>query len=228
MERLKVGRNKPLVSSTHVIVFAFFAAGFETSASIATFALYELAQYHDIQDKLRNEIDEVLKEHGDLIYGVLNNMTYLQNVIDGKYTDMYITAMAFYIFNKAICTKEIDLPTNPTTNIRVPKETLIVIPVLGVHRDPSIYPDPDNFDPERFNKDIEEKRHRYAHMQFGQGPRNCIGMRFGYLQTKIALVSLLSKYKFQLHSRTPVPPSFNERCLVLEAKTGVHLIIEPR
>ncbi|XP_011165642.3 probable cytochrome P450 6a14 [Solenopsis invicta] len=212
--------NKLTMMEATAQSFVFFAAGFETSASTATFALYELAQHHDIQDKLRNEIDEVLEEHGDLTYGALEDMTYLQNVIDEtlrKYPPVPVL--------NRICTEEIDLPT---TNIRVPKGTLIIIPVLGVHRDPSIYPDPDNFDPERFNKDKRKERHRYAHMPFGQGPRNCIGLRFGYLQTKIALVSLLSKYKFQLHLRTPVPLSFNERCLILEAKSGVHLIIEPR
>ena len=71
-----------------------------------------------------------------------------------------------------ICTKEIDLPN---TNIRVPKGALITIPLLGIHRDPSIYPDPDKFDPERFNADKIKERHPNAYMPFGEGPRNCIG-----------------------------------------------------
>jgi hypothetical protein len=71
-----------------------------------------------------------------------------------------------------ICTEEIDLPN---TNIRLPKGTLITIPLLGIHRDPSIYPDPDKFDPERFNGDKVKERHSYAYMPFGEGPRNCIG-----------------------------------------------------
>jgi len=53
-------------------------------------------------------------------------------------------------------------------------------------------------------------------------------MRFGYMQTKVGLVSLLSKFKFKLHSRTPVPLTFDEAPLVLTAKGGVHLIIEHR
>ena len=70
-----------------------------------------------------------------------------------------------------VCTKEIDLST---TNIRVPKGTFIFIPVLGVHRDPSIYPDPDKFDPERFNADKVKERHPCAYLAFGEGPRKCI------------------------------------------------------
>jgi len=65
--------------------FAFFAAGFETSSTAATFALYELAQNHDIQDKVRQEIDEILVKHGDLTYDAVNEMTYLHKVVNGKY-----------------------------------------------------------------------------------------------------------------------------------------------
>ncbi|EFN62756.1 Cytochrome P450 6a9, partial [Camponotus floridanus] len=64
--------------------FVFFAAGFETSSTTATFCSYELAQHQDIQDKLRNEIDEILKNHGELTYNAVNEMTYLHKVINGK------------------------------------------------------------------------------------------------------------------------------------------------
>ncbi|XP_039312861.1 probable cytochrome P450 6a14 [Solenopsis invicta] len=198
--------------------FIFFAAGFETSATTMTFALYELAQQHDIQDKTRNEIDEVLTKHGELTYDAVNDMTYLQKVISEtlrKYPPVSIL--------NRICTKEIELP-----NFRVPKGTLITIPLLELHRDLSIYQDPDKFDPERFNADEIKERHPYAYMPFGEGPRNCIGLRFGYLQVKVGLLSLLSKYKFKLHSRTAVPLTFYEGALVLQPKSGVHLIIEPR
>jgi len=64
--------------------FVFFAAGFETSSTTATFCLYELAQHQDLQDKLRNEIDEKLESHGELTYNAVNEMTYLHKVINGK------------------------------------------------------------------------------------------------------------------------------------------------
>ncbi|XP_039312728.1 probable cytochrome P450 6a14 isoform X2 [Solenopsis invicta] len=210
--------NKLTMTEATAQSFAFFGAGFETSSSTVTFALYELSQYQDIQDKTRNEIDEVLAKHGELTYDAVNDMTYLQKVISEtlrKYPPIPIL--------NRVCTEEIELP-----NIRIPKGTLITIPLLGLHRDPSIYPNPEKFDPERFNADEIKKRHPYAYMPFGEGPRNCIGLRFGYMQTKVALVSLLSKYKFKLHSRTSVPLHFIEGSFVLDAKSGVHLIIEPR
>lgn len=63
----------------------FFVAGFDTSSSTMNFAIYELAQQPDIQEKLRQEINEVLeKNSGQITYESLAEMTYLQQVIDGK------------------------------------------------------------------------------------------------------------------------------------------------
>ncbi|XP_039312720.1 probable cytochrome P450 6a13 isoform X2 [Solenopsis invicta] len=149
--------------------FVFFAAGFETSSSAATFVLYELAQHQDIQEKVHNEIDEILKKHDNLTYDAITDMTYLHKVIN----EALRLHPPLPILNR-ICTEEIDLPT---VNIRVPKGTLIAIPMLGLHRDPSIYPDPNKFDPERFNADKVKERHPYAFIPFGEGPRNCIDSR---------------------------------------------------
>jgi cytochrome P450 family 6 len=63
----------------------FFAAGFETSSTLMTFALYELAKNEDIQKKLRQEIDSVLDKHnGQMTYDSIQDMKYLNQVIDGE------------------------------------------------------------------------------------------------------------------------------------------------
>ncbi|XP_070528191.1 probable cytochrome P450 6a23 isoform X3 [Cardiocondyla obscurior] len=222
------GKNNNITSTTDKLTmteaaaqsFFFFLAGFETSSATATFALYELAHHEDVQDKLRNEIDEVLKTYGELSYDTVNEMKYLHKVVNE--TMRKYPPIPFLV---RICTQEINLET---TEIIVPKGTLIFMPIFGLHRDPSIYPDPEKFDPERFNADEIAIRHSYTFLPFGEGPRNCIGMRFGYIQTKVGLVNLLSKYKFKPHPQTPYPLSFNEKSLGLAAKGGVHLHIEPR
>lgn len=62
------------------------------------------------------------------------------------------------------------------TKVTIPQGTLIWIPVFAIHRDPDIYPNPDLFDPERFNEDAVAARHPMHYLPFGDGPRNCIGM----------------------------------------------------
>lgn len=62
----------------------FYTAGFESSSNTITYALVELAQNQDIQDKVREEIQMVLKEHnGDITYKAIMEMQCLSNVIDG-------------------------------------------------------------------------------------------------------------------------------------------------
>lgn len=50
-----------------------------------TFALYELALNPEIQEKMREEINAVLKKHDSkLTYEAMLEMKYLQMVIDGE------------------------------------------------------------------------------------------------------------------------------------------------
>lgn len=64
--------------------FIFFVGGFETSATVMQFALYELAKNPDVQKKLRDEIRRVLAKHkGDITYEAIYEMEYLGRVMDG-------------------------------------------------------------------------------------------------------------------------------------------------
>jgi cytochrome P450 family 3 subfamily A len=88
--------------------------------------------------------------------------------------------------------------------LKIKKDQLITIPIYALHRDPEIYPNPDEFDPERFSDENKRKRENESFMPFGAGPRNCIGMRFALTEVKLLLTSVLSKYNFQPCDQTPV------------------------
>lgn len=64
--------------------FVFFVAGFETSSSVMSFAVYELAKNPDMQSKVQKEIDEIFKTPQDITYENLKRMTYLDMIIKGK------------------------------------------------------------------------------------------------------------------------------------------------
>ena len=56
----------------------------------------------------------------------------------------------------------------------------------------------------RFTPEEKAKRHPCAYMPFGNGPRNCIGMRFALLEVKMALIEIFSKFKIVLAPETKV------------------------
>jgi len=63
----------------------FLAAGYETSASTLSFALYELALHPEIQQSVRAEILQVLSEHnGKLTYDGIQGLSYLDSVVSGE------------------------------------------------------------------------------------------------------------------------------------------------
>lgn len=55
------------------------------------------------------------------------------------------------------------------------KGDAIMIPVFGLHRDPELFPNPDNFNPERFSEANKNLIRPFTYLPFGLGPRNCIG-----------------------------------------------------
>ena len=71
--------------------FVFFVAGYETSSSTTTYALYELAKNPEIQEKLQNEIDEAyLSTDGVTYEKLLGDMKYLHMVFSGKSKNLLI------------------------------------------------------------------------------------------------------------------------------------------
>ncbi|XP_076759107.1 cytochrome P450 6a2 isoform X2 [Xylocopa sonorina] len=124
--------------------FAFFAAGFETSSTAISNVLYELAFNHEVQDKLRAEIKEFEEENcGEWKYETIKQMKYLNKVFQ--------ETLRKYPGLPVLSRKAIDNYTFAGTKLTIPRGTLVWIPVYPIHMDPTTYPDPHKFDPERFS-----------------------------------------------------------------------------
>lgn len=74
----------------------------------------------------------------------------------------------------------------------VPSDSVIQPDVYSLHYDANLWgpEDPDVFSPDRHRT----RRHRMSLMTFGQGPRQCIGMRFALIELKVTIVELIRKY----------------------------------
>ncbi|XP_069672113.1 probable cytochrome P450 6a13 isoform X2 [Periplaneta americana] len=201
--------------------FVFFVAGFETSSTTMTFCLYELALNPDVQERLQAEIDAVLKQHGnEITYDAIQEMDYLDRAIAEtlrKYPPVPLLTRE--------CTKAYTIPGK---NIHLEKGMSVVIPTMGIHKDPKFYPNPERFDPDRFREEVKNQRHHFTYLPFGEGPRICIGMRFGLLQTKVGLISVLSKNSVQVCEKTQVPLKLVPKGIIPSPEGGMWLKIVKR
>ncbi|XP_011865154.1 PREDICTED: probable cytochrome P450 6a13 [Vollenhovia emeryi] len=199
--------------------FLFYAAGFETSSTTMANILYELALHQKIQDKLREEIDEkYVKYDGIFTYENIKTIEYFDKVFKetlrkyppGMFYERKTTSS--YTFNNA-------------EKIHIPKGQKIWIPVFVLQHDPCVYPDPEVFDPERFNEEAVKNRHPMSFISFGDGPRNCIGSRFAICQSKLGLIKILRNYKFEPCEKTDIPYALNYETIIASPKNGIHLRI---
>ncbi|XP_016922081.2 cytochrome P450 6A1-like [Apis cerana] len=198
--------------------YVFFAAGFETGASTISNTLYELAQSQEIQDKLRQEIREHYDKYkGELIYENIKEMEYLDKVFQ--------ETLRKYPPGTLIPRRSVSDYTFKNTNVTIPKDTMIWIPAFPIHRDPNIYPNPDDFNPENFTEDAINNRHPMNYLAFSNGPRNCIGARFANYQVKVGLIMILRNYKVEVCEKTMIPYQFDPNLFLLGPKGGIYLKI---
>ncbi|XP_036143626.1 cytochrome P450 9e2-like [Monomorium pharaonis] len=206
--------------------FVFFFAGFETSATLMCFVAHELAVHQDIQDRLREEIQQHLTEENEEIsYESLSKMTYMDMVISEalrKYPPV--------VFLDRLCTKKYELsPAQPgCKNVILEPDTLLMFPVYAIHHDPKYFPNPSKFDPERFSEENKNNILPYTYLPFGEGPRKCIGNRFVLMETKILIAHLLQKFTLKTTEKTVEPIVYSKGEFLLKPAGGFWISLERR
>ncbi|KZC03879.1 Cytochrome P450 9e2 [Dufourea novaeangliae] len=218
----KDGKRLPIEEITGQ-VFIFFLGGFDTSSLLMCFAAHEIGCNPEVQEKLLAEIDEVnRKTNGKPNYDAFSGMRYMDAVLD-ETSRMYMGAP----FLDRECVKKFELPpAGPGLKPVTVKPGDVVWFLSGaIHKDPKYYPDPYTFKPERFlNGEVSP----YNFLPFGIGPRNCIGKRFGQMQTKILLFYLLQQCKLEPSSKTMMPIEFDTAGVLQLPKNGFWMNIKAR
>ncbi|XP_071571178.1 cytochrome P450 9e2-like [Temnothorax nylanderi] len=224
--RDKEGVDKMTVDDIVSQAFLFFFAGFETSAMLMCFVAHELAVNQDIQDRLREEVQQHLAEGNDEIsYESLSKMSYMDMVISEtlrKYPPTIIT--------NRLCAKRYELPPSRPgcKNAIVEPNDVLMFPIHGLHHDPEYFPNPDKFNPERFSEENKDKILPYTYLPFGHGPRKCIGNRFALMETKILIAHLLQKFTLKTTEKTVEPIVYAKKEFMLQPADGFWIGLEKR
>lgn len=149
-------------------ILSLFGSGFDTTSTSLAYAAYELAVNPDIQKRLREEIKEVnLNLAGaPLDYDTLHKMKYLDQFVS-EILRKWPPAPGIERFCVKDCTIEVDKNV-----ITIPKDHSVLVANYGWHRDPKYFPNPEKFDPSRFDAENIKFQNMNAYAPFGIGPRN--------------------------------------------------------
>ncbi|XP_013364937.1 PREDICTED: cytochrome P450 3A17-like [Chinchilla lanigera] len=112
-----------------------------------------------------------------------------------------------------MCKKDLEI-----NGVFIPKGTAVMVPSFALHRDAKYWPKPDEFQPERFSKKNKENIDPYIYMPFGNGPRNCIGMRFALMNMKLALIRVLQNFSFHTCKETQIPLTLGTEAILQPEK----------
>ncbi|XP_017042172.1 probable cytochrome P450 308a1 [Drosophila ficusphila] len=199
--------------------------GYETSSMLLAFALYELAINEDIQKQLQIELDKVAFNHdGGLLDQVaLGKLRYTEATL--------LETLRIHPAMQALqkrCTKSFAIPAQKSGwkgEFEVQMGTVLVVPVQAIHLDPEFYPQPNQFQPERFLNQIQMG---CKFLAFGAGPRMCPGMRLGLLQTKAALATLLQDHRVLVANQDQKRLQISPLTFLTASRRGIWLRFEKR
>jgi cytochrome P450 len=195
----------------------FMFAGHDTTASAMSWFLYCMACNPECQETVYEELHE--------IFGKSDRPCTFEDMAHFKYLDCCIKE-ALRLYPSAPLIERSLVEDIQIGEFLVPAGTNILILIYGVHHNPRIYENPNQYNPERFFPDQSDGRHPYAFIPFSAGPRNCIGQRFALMEEKVVLSSLLRRYRFGLSPQSKKPvPSYQA---VLKPINGIHLVISKR
>ncbi|KAJ8916091.1 hypothetical protein NQ315_004457 [Exocentrus adspersus] len=215
-------KSKPVKDLSEIDVVAqamiFFLAGFDSVSTLMCFTTYELAANPDIQDRLRQEVMTTLDECGGKI-------TY-EGLLKMKYLDMVVSEVLrkwpSTLATDRLCLKPYTInPALPDEQpLHLEEGSILMIPIYGMHHDQEYFPNPDRFDPDRFNDENKDNIKPYTYFPFGLGPRNCIGSRFALLENKVLMFYILMYFEIVPVERSRIPVQLSKTSINLTAEGG--------
>lgn len=177
------------------VIRDLFLAGSETTTTTLRWCILYLAKHQEFQQQLRDEIKGHCGTNGAI------SMEHRSNL---HLTCSFIHEIQRYNPIAVL------LPRKTTESVALggytfAKDTLIMINLWEIHRDPKAFENPDEFQPGRFlNGDGKFVKHNHV-IPFSIGPRNCIGMHLAEMELFLTLSGLLRNFEIKEDPKNPLP-----------------------
>lgn len=166
------------------------SAGHDTTAFYCSYLCYLLGNHQEEQDRLRDEINQVMGNRTIVTENDVADMKYLSKVMQEA-----IRLYSIVPFMSRLSTEETHIKE---CGITIPKNVNILLPLFLVNRDPELWENPSQFNPDRFDSKAESfTSAKHGFFPFGYGTRTCIGNTLSILETAVIFTQLLQKYRIK-------------------------------
>lgn len=160
-------------------LIAFIFAGHDTTATTLAFTLWTLGRYPEIQNRVAEEVATI--EDRPLTPADVSQLGYTGQVI----SEALRLCPPVPIAGRA-ATRDISVD-----GYRVEAGSMVLVGTFGMHRDPTLWDNPLEFNPDRFSPSNVNQINRWQYIPFGAGPRSCIGDHFATLEITLALATII-------------------------------------
>lgn len=167
---LESAQNGALISDKEIKeqVDTIMFEGHDTTAAGSSFFLSMMGIHQDIQQKVVQELQD--------IFGDSDRPATFQDTLEMKYLERCLMeTLRLYPPVPLIARQLKEDLKMASGDYVVPAGATIGIVTYKLHRNESIYPNPNKFDPDNFLPERQANRHYYAFVPFSAGPRSCVG-----------------------------------------------------
>ncbi|KAG7094568.1 hypothetical protein E1B28_005396 [Marasmius oreades] len=186
---------------------AFQMAATDTTANACAHGTFHLLMNPEILVKLRKELDEAWKDVSqDMKYGQLEELPYLGAVIKES---LRLSCGISSPTPRLVGKKEVTI-----AGCTVPPGTIVGCASYIIHSNPTLFPDPNKFIPERWLSGDSRKLEKYL-VAFSKGPRICLGINLAWCEMYLILANVFRKLEFEAHEATLENVRFRDYILPL-------------
>ncbi|XP_052210696.1 flavonoid 3'-monooxygenase CYP75B137-like [Diospyros lotus] len=215
------GETKTPLTMTHIkaLLMDMVVGGTDTTSNAMEFAMAEMMKNPEIMRKAQQELDEVVGRDNIVEESHTHNLPFLYAVM--KEALRVHPALPLLVPH---CPSQSCVVGGYT----IPKGARVFINVWAIHRDPSIWENPLEFDPERFLvSKFDYSGNDFSYFPFGSGRRICAGTAMAERMFMFSLASLLHSFEWKLPEGEEMEVS-EKFGIVLKKKTPLVAIPTPR
>jgi cytochrome P450 len=173
-------------------VMSIVVAGHETTAAVLNSVWYLLSQHPEVEAKLHAEVDATTLP--DLSLSAVESLHYTQQVIMEA---LRLYPPVWVLTRRCVHAQRL-------AGYQAPAGTDVFMSPYVVQRDPRLWPEPDEFRPERFAPGAASAAHRFAYFPFSAGPRHCVGETFASYEMAIHIYHAARRFRLRCARSGPL------------------------